>query len=261
MASILSRACGCSGTPASPVQNCKNVVVSIPPKLSDAAIYSQTQQLSLGIPPDWNSPDITTNNDIPFTLYTAIQVTVHNLSNSVPAINVLVHAYTSAFGIGLPQTYLSTQVVNIAPSGSVNLSFPLPQNILNAGPQIGFFIELEHAYDLTQINNSGCQVISGHDTAAFGRNYVVPIPVCNNSSNNMQMKFAIMPNNVVASISPTTYSFSPYEQITASLSIIVPAALTGSSGNVNIQEVSVMAQAVPSGQLIGGATEVIFINN
>jgi hypothetical protein len=77
----------------------------------------------------------------------------------------------------------------------------------------------------------------------------------------MQMKFAIMPNNVVASISPTTYSFSPYEQITASLSIIVPAALTGSSGNVNIQEVSVMAQAVPSGQLIGGATEVIFINN
>lgn len=262
MPSLLARPCGCSGSRDSVPHTCKNVVVNIPPKLSDAAIYSQLEQLSLGNAPDFNSPDITTNNDIPFTLYSAVGVTVHNLSPTVPAINVLVHAYTSSFGIGMPQTYLSTQVVNIAPSGAVGLSFPLPQNLLaGTGNRIGFYIVLEHPYDAKQINNSGCQVISGHDTAKTTRDYAVKIPVCNNSGAAREIKLSLMPNNVTASITPAVFAFAPHEQITAVLNITVPASLTGSAAHVNLQEVTVLAQVIPSGELVGGATEIIFINS
>jgi len=261
MLEVLTRSCGCSGTASSPPQNCRNIIVNIPPKLSDAAIYSQIEQVSLGIAPDYNSPDITTNNDIPFTLYSEIQVTVRNLSPTVPAINVLVHAYTTAFGIGMPQTYLATQQVNIDKASQVNLSFPLPQSILNNGdPRIGFYIVLEHPYDLKQINNYGSQVISSHDTAGFGRNYQVQVPVCNPSGSSQEIKLSIMPTAIAASITPGTYNFSPYEQIIATLNINVPAAMTGTGIN-NPQEVTVVGQSIPSNNLIGGITEIIFVNN
>jgi len=260
MLAVLTRSCGCSGTASSPPQNCRNITVNIPPKLSDAAIYSQAEQLSLGIAPDYNSPDITTNNDIPFTLFPEIQVVVRNLSPSVPAINVLVHAYTSGFGIGMPQTYLATQQVNIDKASQVNLSFPLPQSILNGDPRIGFYVVLEHPYDLKQINNYGAQVISSHDTATFGRSYQVQVPVCNPSGSNQNIKLSVMPTPIAATITPNTYNFSPYEQIMATLHINVPAAMTGTGIN-NPQEVTVVGQTVPSNNLIGGITEIIFVNN
>jgi hypothetical protein len=92
-----------------------------PPLRPDMATYSQLQQISLGIAPTWNSPDITTNNDFPWTLLPAFLVNVRNLSDVTAAANVLVTLSTSAFGIGMAQTPMSSQKLNVGPAQTVSL--------------------------------------------------------------------------------------------------------------------------------------------
>ena len=66
------------------------VPVSKPPERPDHAIYSQDQQIQAGQIPSWDSPDILTNRDVPWTLHAETQVTVRNLSPQVAAVNALV---------------------------------------------------------------------------------------------------------------------------------------------------------------------------
>ena len=255
--------CRCGGASATPARSCNNVVVNIPPQLADAATYSQLEQISLGNAPSWDSPDIFTNGDflsIIFVLLPNITVTVRNLSPSIPAIGVLVHAYTSAFGIGMPQTYLSTQRVNIPPNTPVTLSFALTQAVLSSGPFIGFYVVLEHAHDLKIINNYGAQVVSAHNTAISGSSYAVSIPLCNNFAGPRTIGFSVMPTAINASFSPNSYTFAANEQIVGTLNVTVPANITGSLASPNLQEVTVVGTVQGTGQLVGGATEAVLVD-
>ncbi len=131
------------------------VAVSTPPLRPDPAIYSQDQVMQQGGIPSWDSPDITTNNDIPWTLRPETVVTVRNLSPHVTAVNTQVQVSISGFGIGLPKTQLSNQLVTLPPAQDRTFNFALSQAVLSGAQSIGVFVQLYHPNDAVEINSHG----------------------------------------------------------------------------------------------------------
>jgi hypothetical protein len=62
----------------------------------------------------WNSPDFTTNHDIPWTLLPEVAVVVRNLSSTVAAVNAQVQVWLSGYGIGLPKTPLANNTPRLS---------------------------------------------------------------------------------------------------------------------------------------------------
>ena len=58
----------CQPVRREPPPRCGCLKLDDPPKRPDPAIYSQAEQLSLGLAPTWNPEDITTNRQRPWTL-------------------------------------------------------------------------------------------------------------------------------------------------------------------------------------------------
>lgn len=231
------------------------VTVSKPPERPDPAIYSQAQQIAVGQIPTWNSPDITTNFDIPWTLMPEVQVTVRNLSPNVSAVNAQVQVSLSGYGIGLPKTPLSNKLVNLAPGADLGLSFPLPAAVMAGPHSIGFFVQIYHPNDAVEINSYGAQVLTAFQTSVSGRSVTVDVPVANPSGASQTITLAVLPNSVGATITPASHAFAPFEQINAKLHVNVP----GSLHNTN-ETVSVVAHD-GSGALIGGASLIIWVDN
>src|SRR2546427_8184052 len=77
------------------------VPVAKPPERPDPAIYSQDQQIQAGQSPSWDTPDILTNPDVPWTLHLATQAPVRYLSPHLAAADAPVQGLGSTFGIGL----------------------------------------------------------------------------------------------------------------------------------------------------------------
>ena len=236
------------------------VTTKTPPDRPDPATYSQDEQFALGLVPSWNSPDITTNFYSPFTLFKEPEFVVRNLSATASAVNVLVHVATSPFGIGLQRTPLSTQVISLAPLQEVTLRFPLTQALLAGDQRLGVHIRLEHPHDKNLLNSRASQMIFAVHTTDFGRNFQVQFPVLNNSAAARQLTLSVLPNELLASVSPGMRNFAPFEQIQATLSIEVPNTLHGTAGAVIEKEVTVIGRA-PDGSIIDGLTHVVRINN
>lgn len=231
------------------------VAVSKPPERPDPAIYSQIQQIAIGQIPTWNSPDITTNFDIPWKLMPEVQVTVRNLSPNVSAVNAQVQVSLSGYGIGLPKTPLSNKLVNLAPRQDLGLAFALPAGVM-AGPQsIGFFVQIYHPNDAVEINSYGAQVLTAFQTSLAGRSVDVDVPVANPAGAGKSITLAVLPNSVGATITPASHAFAPFEQITGKLHVTVPSGLH----NTN-ETVSVVAHD-GSGGLIGGASLIIWVDD
>lgn len=231
------------------------VTLASPPERPDPAIYSQDEQLSLGQVPSWDSPDVLTNNDVPWTLYPETQVTVRNLSPTVAAVNAQVQVALSAFGIGLAKAPLATQIVSLAPSANTTLNFPLTQAILQGDQSIGVFVPLYHPNDAVAINSRGAQVVTGVDTVAAGRHITRSFPVVNPTGAAQTISLAVLPNTVAAAVSPSSHAFAPYEQITATLTVTVPGAVH------NTREYATVIAHGGGGQAIGGVTLVISVND
>ena len=239
---------------------CAHVNSNQPIQRPDLAIYSQEEQLSLGNQPTWDNPDMTTNSWSPFQLNAESVIVVRNLSPTVSAVNGLVHFYTSPFGIGMPQTLLATRMVSIPPASQVELNFPLPAATLNGDQRIGVYVVLAHPHDTRLLNNRGSQVHEGAYTTESGREFDVSIPVLNDSNFPNEIQLAILPTDLTASITPASHLFTPHQQITATLHVKVPAALVGSSSSVINRGVTVAGRR-PSGELVGGVTRLLRINN
>src|SRR5260370_13475006 len=111
------------------------VRTSTPPDRPDLATYSQEEQLAANAIPSWNSPDITTNLDFPWTLLPESLVTIRNLSPKASAVNGLVSVWTSQFGFGTVRTPLSSRVLSLGPGQEATLLFPLTQALLSSGQQ------------------------------------------------------------------------------------------------------------------------------
>jgi len=239
---------------------CINIGANQPVEYPDPAIYSQAEQLNLGNIPNWDNPDIVTNNWSPFRLMSESQVTVHNLSPSASAINTLVHFYTSPFGIGTVKTLLASKVVSLPPGSQTLLTYPLPQDTLAGDQRIGVHVKIEHPTDNNYMNNEGSQVHDGSYTTESGRNFTLSIPVVNNSNFTRQILLSIMPTDLIATITNANHNFAPYEQIIAQLHIEVPAFLVGTPAAIIERAVTVVGR-LAGGELVGGATKLLRINN
>ncbi len=231
------------------------VAVSTPPLRPDPAIYSQDQVMQQGGIPSWDSPDITTNNDIPWTLRPETVVTVRNLSPHVTAVNTQVQVSISGFGIGLPKTQLSNQLVTLPPAQDRTFNFALSQAVLSGAQSIGVFVQLYHPNDAVEINSHGAQVITSFDTKTSGRHVTTDVPIANPTGVAQTISLAVLPNNVSAVISPATHNFAPLEQIVAKLTVTAPG------GAHNTSETATVVAYDSSGALIGGASLLIMVND
>lgn len=236
------------------------VTTRTPPDRPDPATYSQDEQFALGLVPSWNSPDITTNFYSPFTLFKEPEFVVRNLSPTASAVNTLVHVFYSSFGIGFQRAPLSTQVVSLAPLQQITLKFPLSQAILAGDQRLGVHVRLEHPHDKNLLNSHASQIIFAVHTSEFGRNFQVQFPVLNNSATPRQLALSVLPNDLIATVSPGTRNFAPFEQIQASLNIEVPNTLHGAPNAIIEREVTVVGRA-PDGSVIDGVTYIVRINN
>jgi len=250
--------CGRPTTPRRPKCSCVRVDDK-PIDTPDLAIYSQGEQLATGGLPSWDSPDIVTNDWRPFRLRQEATVTIRNLSGTTSAANARVHFYTSPFGIGTRRQLRLTRVVNVGPAQQVALLFPLHQEVLAGDPRTGVHIVIEHPTDRDGINNAGSQVHDGGYTTESGRTFNVSIPVLNDSGVIRQIDLAVLPTDLVATITPASRVFGPFEQVIATLHIEVPAFLIGSPANEIARAVTVLARA--AGEMIGGATRLLRIDN
>jgi hypothetical protein len=232
-----------------------------PPDRPDLAIYSQDEQLALGVGPTWDNPDMVTNFWNPFKLLPETSVTVKNLSPKASAVNGQVSLYTSEFGLGMPQTLLSSKAVNLGPSQQAVLLFPLSQAVLGLADQrIGTYVRIDHPYDANPINNTGSQLIADAYTSAVGRALSVTFPVRNPLASPQQITLSALPNELSAGITPATRAFAPLEQIVATLAVQVPAAIQGSPGAEARRDVTIIARGA-AGEVIGGLTYVIWIDS
>ena len=128
--------CKCGARKAtSGSRRCRNIHTDDPVGKPDLAIYSQIEKMAGGNPPSWDSPDIVTNDWRPFRLRNEANVKIRNLSQTVPAINAIIHYSTSPFGIGTSQQLRLSKSVNIAPGSEIELVFPLDQETLKGDPR------------------------------------------------------------------------------------------------------------------------------
>jgi hypothetical protein len=227
----------------------------------DLAIYSQAEQLANNAAPSWDSPDIVTNDWGPFRLRNEATVTVRNLSPTTAAANALVHYYTSPFGIGTRRTLRISQLVSLGPGQQAQLLFPLHQEVLSGDPRTGVHIEIEHPTDSNLLNNSGSQVHDGGFTSESGRSFDVQIPVLNDSPMSRQIDLSIAATDLSASLSSSSHVFAPFQQVMVTLHIDVPAFLTGSSGSPVQRAVTVFGRLAGTGEVVGGATRLLRIDN
>ncbi|HVG28574.1 MAG TPA: hypothetical protein VM864_02535 [Pyrinomonadaceae bacterium] len=231
-----------------------------PPDRPDPATYSQLEQLSLGIQPTWNSPDITTNFYSPYTLFKEPEFKVRNLSATASAVNTLVHVSTSPFGLGMQRTPLLSQVVTLGPSQEVTLLYPLPQAVLNGDQRIGVHVRIEHPHDKNKLNSVASQIIFAVHTSQVGRNFQQQFPVLNFAGSPRAIQLSVLSSPLTASVSPAAHTYAPFEQLNATLSVQVPNSLHGAPNNVLEREVTVVGRG-PGGEVIDGITYVVRIDD
>jgi hypothetical protein len=232
-----------------------------PPDRPDLAVYSQNEQFALGNPPTWDSPDILTNFWNPFRLMPESAVTVRNLSPSASAVNGQVLFSVSTFGIGQPFTLLASQYVSLAPGQQTNLTFPLPQAVLNAPEQrVGVHVRLIHPFDGREINNEGSQLLADAYTSTAGRSFSVTFPVLNQQTTAQAITLQALPNQLSAVVNPGIQLFAPLEQVIATLQLKVPAAIHGTPAAPQRLDATIVGRD-SSGQLIGGLTYVVWVDD
>jgi hypothetical protein len=236
-------------------------VRNTPIERPDLAIYSQDEVVAGGGAPSWDSPDILTNHWAPFRLMEEARVTVRNLSPTTSAANALVHFYTSPFGIGTRRQLRLTRMVSIAKASQVQLLFPLHQEVLAGDPRTGVHIVIEHPTDEKPINNSGSQVHDGGYTSESGRSFDVDIPVLNDAGLTRQITLAVLPTDLLASVTPASRVFGPFEQVVATLHVEVPAFLVGTPAAEIHRAVTVIGRVGAAGPVLGGVTRLLRINN
>ena len=71
---------------------------------------------------------------------------------------------------------------------------------------------------------------------------------------------AVLANDIGAAVSPPTRAFAPNEQIAATLSVHVPAAIVPPAGGFVLKEATVVGYS-GSGKLLGGVTLLVRVDS
>lgn len=231
-----------------------------PIKRPDLAIYSQKELWAAGSQPTWDSPDIITNDWRPFQLRAEAEVIIRNLSPDTPAANAIVHYEISPFGIGTRRERVLSQQVNVAASSQVNLVFPLHQSTLGGDPRTGVHIVIDHPHDSNPGNNEGSQVHDGGYTTESGRQFSVQIPVVNDAPVPRVIELSVGATPLIATVSPNSRTFQPFEQVIARLDIEIPGNMHGTNADPVNTSATVMA-TLEDGTLIGGVTRLVRVDD
>lgn len=231
----------------------------VPIDRPDPAIYSQKQVLAAGGTPTWDSPDILTNFWSPWKLMPESHVTVRNLSASASAANVLVSVGFSPFGIGMPVTALASQYVSLGPGAGAELLYPLSQAMLAGEQLVSVFVDITHSADSDPNNNHGEQSIMHGLTSAVGRSITFAFPVRNPAPYPQVMTFVVYANTLGFTVTPSTHSFAPNEQIMVQGKIQVTPGLHAAPDW--IYQSATMAAIGAAGALVGGITYVVHIDD
>ena len=186
-------------------------------------------------------------------------VTVRNLSSSASAANVLVSVGFGPFGIGMPVTALSSKYVSLGPSAGVELLYPLTQAMLAGEQLVSVFVDIIHSADAEMENNHGEQSIIHGLTSEVGRTIDFSFPVRNAASFPQVMSFVTYANTVSFTVTPTSHSFAPLEQIIVQGKIKVAPGLHASPDW--IYQSATMAALGNGGALLGGITYVVHIDD
>lgn len=226
----------------------------------DLAIYSQAEQVALGAPPTWDSPDIVTNSWGPFRLNAEAQVVVRNRSGVATAANALVNFSISSFGIGFPRTLVASHKLTLGPGQQVSMNFPLAQAILSGDPRAGVFIDLEHPHDTEPLSNHGEQVHEGHFTSESGRNFAWQVPLFNDSFAPVALAFQVLQDGVIASVAPGGMVLPAHGTGVATLHVQVPPAVHGTPAAWVPCSATLVARRA-DGSLLGGATRLVRIDD
>lgn len=251
----------CDWRPRKKRAHCRCIGTDQPPKRPDPAIYSQTQRLSSGQSASWESPDIQTNWWDDWRFMESIQVRVHNASNEASAVNTLVQVRWAPFGIGTHYSALGEQLVNLgyAPDAK-DLAFPINDAVRALGNDVSIQVQISHPHDKVPDNNLGYQAIHGVRTSQAGRAPSMMFAVVNPSPAPDTITLMVLANDIGAAVTPANRLYAPGEQITATLTTAMHAAIVPPAGGFVLKEATVVGYN-SSGKLLGGVTLLVRIDS
>lgn len=241
--------------------HCSCVHTDHPPKRPDPAIYSQLQLLSSGLATSWESPDIQTNWWDDWRFMDSIQVRVRNESNEASAVNTLVQVRWAPFGIGTTFSSLGDQMISLgyAPDAK-DLAFPINEAVRALGNDVSIEVRIAHPHDKVADNNLGYQAIHGVRTSQVGRTPSMQFAVVNASAAAETITLVVLANDIGGAVTPVSRVFAPGEQITATLSANVPAAIVPPPGDFILKDATVVGYD-SSGRVLGGVTLLVRIDS
>lgn len=228
----------------------------------DLAIYSQAEQLEIGVQPTWNSPDITTNYIGAGRLLPEALVMVRNLSPTASAVNANVHCYVSRFGIGFDRMLFGTAVVNFPPATQKELRVPFPQAVLNGEQRVGFHVRIEHPTDPVIINNEGSQVIDAFSTSTQGRSISTTFLIRNPLvvAQTIAVQQLGTASGIQATFTISSAPFGGFEERLCIVTINVESWLVGGAGVVHQRDVTFIARGA-DGRIIDGLTYYVGVDS
>ena len=202
-----------------------------PPKRPDPGIYSQVERFAAGVPPTWDSPDITTNLSGRTTLDENVRVTVRNYSPDAPALNTQVQLEYSRFGIGFGRNLLGILPVNLNKAGVVLeeqiLEFYLPTTIRDQFGNISVFVTVSHPKDRNARNNEGEQAWSA-SAATAGSTATFDFELHNALASSSTFDLLTLEADWSATLSDSQVVLVPGQTRNVTLSVQVPADASGS---------------------------------
>lgn len=251
----------CDWRPRPKRPHCTCIHTDKPPKRPDPAIYSQRQRLSQGLATSWESPDIQTNWWDDWRFMDSILVRVHNESNEASAVNTLVQVRWAQYGIGTTFNPLGDQMISLgyAPDAR-DLSFPINDALRALGNDVSIEVRISHPHDKVADNNLGYQAIHGVRTSQVGKSPSKQFAVVNASASTQTITLMVLANDIGAAVTPTSRVFAPGEQITATLTTLVPAAIVPPAGDFILKDATVVGYD-SSGRLLGGVTLLVRIDS
>jgi hypothetical protein len=191
----------------------------------------------------------------------SIQVRVLNASSEASAVNTLVQVRWAPFGIGTPFSPLGERLISLGYAPDYrDLAFPIDDAVRALGNDVSIEVRISHPHDKVPDNNLGYQAIHGVQTSQAGRTPSMQFAVVNASAATETITLVVQANDIGGTVTPVTRVFAPGEQITATLSASVPAAIVPPAGGFILKDLTVVGYD-SGGRVLGGVTLLVRVDS
>lgn len=248
-----------------------SIAVNPPPNRPDPAIYSQAARVSAGLDAAWDNPDIKVFAPPNYVggewlrsepwLFDRAEVSIHNRSPTVSAINTVVRVTRGRYGIGMQRTPVVTQLLSLGPGDTTKLDLPLgafhPIYHDNSGHEVRItghtlFVDITHPYDADVTNNRGESVVGLATIATrLSQGNDLPIPIGNYTDQPLTYVLSLLPNNVTAQINAPQVTVAPESSQLLYLHCNIPPTKPFSTS------ITLLAEDL-EGHLLGGLTQYLY---